>query len=302
MSAPTAPLVLAIPTFRAERFLAATLDSLAAQGPHIRWRLQDAASPDETVAIARRHQRAGDVVVSEPDAGQADGLNRAFRAMGGEIVGFINGDDCLLPGAAERVLQCFAEHPGIDLVVGGIEWIDEQGAVTGTHAGSIANTAEVLDLYGVWWNRRQWVQPEVFYRRALWERVGGFDPRYQLAFDYDFWVRCFLAGARVLHLPQAFAQFRFHATQKSSASAQAADEIRDIAARHLPSAGLPAARRRSLQARLSYDRYQVADPAGRAPFWRALLTHPEWLGVPEVRARVQTSCRGRLPRAKASAQ
>jgi GT2 family glycosyltransferase len=301
MSAPSSPLVLAIPTFRAERFLAATLESLAAQGTHVRWHLQDAASPDQTVAIAKRYQRADDRVVSEPDGGQADGLNRAFRAMGGEIVGFINGDDCLLPGAAERVLRYFAEHPEIDLLVGGIEWIDEQGAVTGTHAGAIANTAEVLDIYGVWWNRRQWVQPEVFYRRSLWERVGGFDPSYHLAFDYEFWVRCFLAGARVLHVPEAFAQFRFHAAQKSSAATQAADEIRAIAARHLEHAGLPAGQARALRARLSYDRYQLANPAGRAPFWRALLTHPEWLGVPEVWQRLQTSCRGRLGRAKAIA-
>jgi GT2 family glycosyltransferase len=146
------------------------------------------------------------------------------------------------------------------------------------------------------------VQPEVFFRRALWERVGGFDPRYHLAFDYDFWVRCFLAGTRVLHVPEALAQFRFHATQKSSASALAAHEIRDIVARHLEHAGLPAGHARALRARISYDRYQVANPADRAPFWRALLTHPEWLGVPEVWQRLQTSCRGRLRDAKASAR
>jgi hypothetical protein len=70
------------------------------------------------------------------------------------------------------------------------------------------------------------VQPEVFFRRSLWAKVGGFQNRWRLAFDYDFWVRCFLAGARVAHDPDIVAQFRIHAAQKSAAAEQAADDIR----------------------------------------------------------------------------
>jgi len=192
-------LVLAIPTYNCARFLPATLSSLNAEGDRVRWYLQDGASDDGSVEVAESFRRPGDVIVSEPDGGQTDALNRAFKRMGGDIVGFINGDDCLLPGAAESVLKIFAENPEVDLVCGEIEWIDVDGDVQGSHTGRINSLREMLDIYNVWWNRRQWVQPEVFYRRSLWERVGGFDTQYHLAFDYDFWVRCFLAGARVRH-------------------------------------------------------------------------------------------------------
>ncbi|MGV3533760.1 MAG: glycosyltransferase family 2 protein, partial [Chthoniobacteraceae bacterium] len=229
------PLVLAIPTYHSARYLPATLESLKAHGGWVRWWLQDGASTDGTVEIARSLARSGDTVVSEPDGGQTDALNRAMRQMGGEIIGFLNGDDCLLPGAAQAVVEYFAEYPEVDLVCGRIQWIDEEGRVTGTHAGAIHTLEEVLDIYSVWWNDRQWVQPEVFYRRRLWEKVGGFDTGYHLAFDYDFWVRCFRAGAQVRHLPRELAQFRKHGEQKPTAAERAAEEIRTIVQKQLES-------------------------------------------------------------------
>ncbi len=288
------PLVLAVPVFNAAEFLPATLASLNAQGSHLRWYLQDGSSRDSTVEIARSFARLGDMVVSERDDGQADALNRAFPRMGGQIVGFLNGDDLLAPGAAERIVRYFDEHPDIDLLYGSVEWIDRHGHKTGAHSGSISSLSEMLDIYNVWWGRRQWVQPEVFLRRSLWAKVGGFQNRWRLAFDYDFWVRCFLAGAKPAHDPSIVAQFRIHAAQKSSAAEQAADEIRSIVAEHLDAqAPIPHAERRRLRAQLSYDLYQLGrtTPPGepRTPFAAALLRNPRWLLSRAVRSRIQSS-------------
>lgn len=288
-------LTLAVPVFNAAHFLPHTLESLIAQGDAVRWWLQDGGSTDETVAIARRFARPCDTVVSEPDKGQADALNRAFRSMGGDIVGFLNGDDLLAPGAARRVLDFFAAHPEIDLVYGSVQWIDADGRPEGTHTGRIASLAEALDIYSVWWADRQWVQPEVFFRRSLWERAGGFDTTYDLAFDYAFWVRCFLAGARVAHLPEVLCHFRRHAAQKSSAAERAADEIRAIVTRYLPDASIPTATRWAIEAQLCYDHYQ----GGRSPrsgrhFLTEFLRHPHWLLSPWARERAAAACARRL--------
>jgi glycosyltransferase involved in cell wall biosynthesis len=278
--------VLAVPVSNGARYLAETLESLNAQGDDVRWWLQDGGSTDDTVAIARRFARAGDTVVSERDGGQSDALNRAMSRMGGDIIGFINGDDLLAPGAARRVLDFFAANPEIDLVHGSVEWIDAGGRTMGTHTGRIGSLAEVLDIYGVWWKERQWVQPEVFYRRALWEKVGGFDTTYDLTFDYDFWVRCFLAGARVAHLPEVLCQFRKHPDQRSSASERAADEIRAIVRKHLPHAPIPVARRWSIEAQLCYDLYQGGkSPRSGGDFFTEFLRHPHWLLSPWARTR-----------------
>lgn len=287
------PLVLAIPVYNASEFLPATLQSLREQGSNVRWWLQDANSSDDTVAIAERLARPGDTIISERDAGQADAINRAFSRMGGEIIGFLNGDDTLTPGTAERVLEFFRLNPHVDLIYGCVEWIDRDDRVTGFHAGNIQSLTDVLDIYNVWWSKRQWVQPEVFYRRSLFEKVGPFDTKLRLAFDYDFWVRCFRAGAVVAHTPAITVQFRIHSAQKSVAAEQAADEIRSIVQRNLPSAEIPWAQRVRISAALSYDYYQSGKdlPTGtdRPPFLKAILTHPHWLLSPLVRERAQSS-------------
>ncbi len=294
MSAPADQLVLALPVFNAEEFLPATLESLNAQGPHLRWWLQDGASQDRTVEIARSYAREGDTVRSEKDGGQTDAINRAFREMGGDIIGFINGDDLLAPGTAQRVMAFFRENADIDLVYGQVEWIDRAGNPSGIHSGRIGSLPEVLDIYNVWWGKRQWVQPEVFFRRSLWEKVNGFDTRWNLAFDYDFWVRCILAGARTAHIPEVFARFRIHAAQKSSANERVADEIRAIVRQHLDArAPIGFWKSLMLRAHLSYDIFQLgkALPNGSPPpgFSRALISHPQWLLCHPVRKRIQAA-------------
>jgi glycosyltransferase involved in cell wall biosynthesis len=292
---PVRQLVLAVPVFKAERFLTATLASLNAQGARLRWYLQDGASPDRTAAIAREMARPGDTVVSEPDRGQTDAINRAMARMGGDIIGFINGDDLLAENAAGRVLDFFDEHPEIDLAYGSVDWIDEHGALIGTHTGRIESLAEVLDIYGVWWSGRQWVQPEVFFRRSLWEKVGPFNTAYHLAFDYDFWVRCFRADARVAHLPATLTRFRLHAAQKSTAAGYAADEIRTILQAHLAERPpLSPFRRWKIQAQLDYDLFQSGKSGAGGGFFFNLLRHPQWLLSPHARRRVQAACTRRF--------
>ncbi len=285
------PLVLAVPVFNGERFLADTLTSLNANGARVRWWLQDGGSKDRTLETARTFERPGDTIVSAPDRGQADALNTAISRMGGEVIGFLNADDMLADNAAERVLDYFGEHPEIDLVYGSVDWIDEYGALTGTHTGRLESLTDALDIYDVWWRGRQWVQPEVFFRRSLWEKTGGFDPAYHLAFDYDFWVRCFRAGARVAHLPATLARFRVHAGQKSAAAESAADEIRAIVQKNL--ATLPPinpARCWKIEAQLGYDLYQSGKSGAGGGFLANLLRHPQWLLSPHARRRAQAAC------------
>lgn len=296
-STPSLTLSLAIPNRNGARFLAHTLRSLNEQDAPVHWWLEDAQSSDESLELARALARPGDTIRCETDKGQADALNKAFAKMGGDIVGFINSDDGLLPGAARRVLEEFQKHPEIDIVVGGVQFIDAFGEPQKLHYGRIESLEEMLDLYSVWWKERQFVQPEVFWRRSLWDKVGPFDTRYNLAFDYDYWLRCFRAGARVQHIHQPLAEFRLHPNQKSTAATAAANELRDILQRALEQPSLPVDSlfRWRLQQRLQYDRYQSGQdnaPDGwRDPFWKKLLTHPGWLTVPEVQQRLLTSMR-----------
>jgi hypothetical protein len=209
--------------------------------------------------------------------------------MGGEIVGFINGDDCLTEGAAAAVLETFAQYPEVDLVYGEVEWIDAEGKQTGEHQGDISSLEELLDIYTVWFGGRQWVQPEVFFRRSLWEKAGPFSTEYDLAFDYAFWVQCMMAEARVLRLRRPLARFRLHEEQKSTNAAKAAAEMREIVRKALALyPPIPARARARIIAQINYDLYHLA-PAPKPSFAKALFRNPSWLRSPAVRQRLMGS-------------
>jgi glycosyltransferase involved in cell wall biosynthesis len=281
-------LSIVTPTLNQAAFIEETISSVLDE-PGVEYGIVDGGSTDGTVEIIRKYERHLAFWISEPDAGQADALNKGFAKLTGDAVGYLNSDDVLQPGAAARVLDAFASNAAADIVVGAVEWMDATGNPRGLHHGRIRNLQEALAIYDVWWNGRQWVQPEVFWRRSLATRIGGFNTQYNLAFDYEYWVRCFLAGAKPIDIPDVLARFRFHAAQKSTHSFKAACEIRDVVSTFLARRDLPVnwLWRLCLAQRLSYDRYQCAEAGPDRPsFARALLNHPGWLCVPEVRRRL----------------
>ena len=276
-----------------------TLRSVLGQtGVELEYLVLDGASTDGTTEIIRRFEPQLAHFGSAPDRGQTDALNQGFARATGDILGFLNADDVMLPGTLQAVCERFAAAPACEIVYGGIEWIDFAGQSLGFHHGEIESLDDILDIFRVWWGKKQWVQPEVFFRRALKDRVGPFDERYHLAFDYDFWVRCFLAGARVARLPAPLVQFRRHAAQKSNDHERANEELRAIVHEHL-AANPPIGgwKRAVLDAQLRYDTYQNSRADRRPSFGAALLRNPAWMLSPAVRQRIRvavfrTSVRG----------
>lgn len=277
------------PCFNAVATIEETICSVLDQdGVDLEYIVCDGGSTDGTAEIIRRYESRLAWWVSERDRGQVDAINQGFTHATGDVLGFLNGDDVLVPGALAKVCAAFTKDPAIELVQGGIEWIDFAGHPLGTHLGDMRSLEDALDIFRVWWGGRQWVQPEVFYRRSLKDRVGAFDERYHLAFDYDFWVRCFRAGARVTQVSETFVRFRRHDGQKSVDATRANDEIRAILAENLASdPPISSQTLRRLRTELAYNLYQSAST--RPSFFSMLLLHPSWLLCAPVRQRIAAS-------------
>ena len=286
-------ITLAIPNKNGGAYIRETLESLRSPSNRgfVRWWLQDSCSHDNSIALAESFRTPIDEIRIERDSGQVNGLNRAFRRMGGSIVGYINSDDCLTAGAARVVCESFAQYPEAGIVFGGVDWIDKNGRVIGSHHGEILNLEQILDIYAYWWNQKQWVQPEVFFRRSLYESVGGFDESYSLAFDFDFWVRILRLRPRVISVPQTLVCFRRHDQQRSQDFERANSEIRRAVARELKDQACPLTPefREGLGTRLEYDLYHCRSelsPYRDLSFAGALLRSPKWIRLPEVRRRI----------------
>jgi glycosyltransferase involved in cell wall biosynthesis len=99
------PLVsIVTPSFNQGAFIEETLRSVLLQNyPNLEYIVIDGGSVDDTAEVLRRYEPFLDHVVSEPDGGHADGLNKGMRRATGSILAFINSDDFYLPGTLASV-------------------------------------------------------------------------------------------------------------------------------------------------------------------------------------------------------
>jgi glycosyltransferase involved in cell wall biosynthesis len=205
-------IALVTPSLNQGEFLARTLDSVLGQCyPRLDYVVQDGDSRDQTLGLLERYRAALSHVESAPDRGQADALNRGFARARGELMGYLNADDLLLPGALAYVARYFAAHPEVDVVYGHRVLIDEEDREVGRWVLPPHDDGMLL------W--RDYVPQEtLFWRRRLWERTGSaLDESYQFALDWELLLRFLTAGARFVRLPRFLGAFRVHARQKTAA-------------------------------------------------------------------------------------
>ena len=131
---------------------------------------------------------------AESDAGQSDALNKGFAKAKGEWLFWLNADDLLLPGALKRVLDRINKIDGIEWIVGNQLLIDDAGNVlkcsvgNGWHDWLYKNA--VPHVYG----------PSAFFRRELFEKVGGFDTSLKYCMDWELWIKFMKAGAKYVRI------------------------------------------------------------------------------------------------------
>jgi glycosyltransferase involved in cell wall biosynthesis len=220
------PLVsIVTPSYNQGRYIRRTIESVLAQThPNVEYVVIDGGSTDETLDILRTY---GDRVrwISEPDTGQTEAINKGLRMVSGEIVGYLNSDDVLLPHAIEVVVTHFHNHPECDLVYGDADYVDEEDTIIGTYATADYSFERLMDDCCV-------CQPAAYWRASVGAVVGPFDESAHYAMDYDYWIRVDRSGFVLQHLHDTIAQSRLHATTKTlSARPAVYREILDVCRR-----------------------------------------------------------------------
>jgi glycosyltransferase involved in cell wall biosynthesis len=178
---------------------------------------------------------------SAKDDGQADAIRAGFARSTGEILCWLNSDDTITPGTLRRVGEFFAANPDVDLVYGDLNLVDAEG--------KRLYTARPFLRLGILVYENAFIpQQAMFWRRSLYERVGGVDAGLRFAMDFDLVIRFLLAGAGVRKLPGVLANYRWHPAAKSSTLRDVMEkEICELVRRHLPAAADEPAWRRFLK-------------------------------------------------------
>lgn len=210
MSAPRVSIV--VPSYNQAAFLEETLCSVLDQDyPDLEAIVVDGGSTDGSVDIVRRYADRLAWWTSEPDSGQVAALNKGFALATGEILGWLNSDDTLLPGAVSAVVEELERDPELLLAYGDAVLIDEESRRIGSLT---AREFDVPTMVRTCQNHV--VQPGSLFRRRALELVP-LDEAGFYYFDFEFVLGLALVGP-VKRIPRELATYRIHPESKSVAA------------------------------------------------------------------------------------
>jgi glycosyltransferase involved in cell wall biosynthesis len=195
-----------MPVYNGEAYVAEALDSVHAQ----------TRQADEIVVVDDGSQDAGAAIVAryadvrclyQPNGGCAAARNRGVAEAGGDVIAFIDQDDRWLPGHLARMLDVLERDPGIGFVACAVaNFLSPE--MTALPPGVVPAMLTVPQ-HGMGTNT-------LMARRALFERIGMFDPSMVPMDDSEWLLRAVDAGVRFVHLDEPTVCRRIHAGNQSN--------------------------------------------------------------------------------------
>jgi len=212
---------LVTPSFNQAEMLERTIQSVLSQKyPKLQYVIQDGGSTDGSVEIIKKYEHLLHNWESTRDEGQSHAIEMGFGKTDGQVMGWLNSDDILMPGSLWEIANFFRSNPRMDVAFGHRIIIDEQDRKIGqwvlpSNTHHYLPYADYLAQECVFWNRR------------IWDRVNGIDRSFRFAMDWDLFLRFRRAEGRFRRIPKFIGAFRIHEAQKTSA------QIHDIGSQEM---------------------------------------------------------------------
>jgi glycosyltransferase involved in cell wall biosynthesis len=273
----SSPLIsIVIPSFNQGLFLEECLGSVLDQSyPRREILVLDGGSTDGSREILRRLERRLDYWISEPDRGQASAVNKGWARAKGEILGWLNSDDRLEPGAIARAAETYGAQPGAAVLYGDVREIDARGGAVG--GKKMAGFGLRSLLLG-----KNMGQPGVFIPRRTVKQLGGLEETLHFALDFEFFLRVWTAfpdgGA---YIPETIASSRvWEAAKTIRQGGRFGEEYRIVLERYFARPDLPpgirALRRQAFARSVYFRQSRLYFQGGDAPRGAAWLARAAW--------------------------
>jgi hypothetical protein len=281
------------PSYNQGRFIEETIRSVLLQGyPDLEYIVMDAGSTDDSVDIIRKYAPWLAVWKSEPDRGQSHAINKGFSRASGAVLGWLNSDDILTPGALGHVGEALGPLDRHHIFAGYADIRSVDGETTLWRVDTIPQ--DFLDLCR-FLDGRFLAQPSVFFTGAAFEDAGGLREDLHYAMDLDLWLKL-AQRSEIVPIRRHLSWMRQHEDTKTCRNLLLVlNEVERILESHRDR--IPAAQMRSSRAKLRQRRRDAWSGEGlRAYFlgdrrhaWRALasaflqsppvIVHREWIGL-----------------------
>jgi glycosyltransferase involved in cell wall biosynthesis len=184
--------------YNAAEHLPRTIDSVIAQDySNVEYIIMDGASTDETANVLSRYRDQNIRIVSEPDEGLSDALNKGISFASGDVIGLLHAGDTYELTALSTAARFFQDNPDSDIVHGDIRYASVYGLVLYKQEPDFRKD--------VIWKKMPFHHPTCFVRRRSYEHYGVFDKTYKVAMDYELMLRFHCRGAKFTYIPQTLA-------------------------------------------------------------------------------------------------
>jgi glycosyltransferase involved in cell wall biosynthesis len=200
------PLISIItPSFNRAALIADAVESVLAQDyPNFEQIIVDGASTDGTLDVLKKYPHLR--IVSEPDRGMYDAINKGIALARGEILAWLNTDDIYPPGAFAAVAEAFAAHPDALAISGAAETF-----VDSANGPRVIKTEQAIDDVDDWQRIVNAPVPNGwFFKKNLFEKIGNFNPAYRFVADREFIIRVALGGIHPVPVECVLYRYRLH--------------------------------------------------------------------------------------------
>ncbi len=205
-----------IPTYNRARLLREAMESVLTQSfEDFELIICDNASEDETESVVKSFSDRRIRYFRNPhNLGHRENCNRCLHLARGSYIAILPDDDMMLPENLAKKIEVLLRNPKVGLVHSKYHLIDEEGRITkyDTNWGHGPDRTEDAverreDLLTAFLNTIN--LPTVLFRRACYERLGGFSDQIQFAYDWEYWMRIAIYYD-VAFLAQPLVKWRIH--------------------------------------------------------------------------------------------
>lgn len=181
--------------YNAEKTIERCIKSvMSCEYDNIEYVVIDGNSTDGTKSLLSKYSSNIDFLLSEPDKGIYDAMNKGVNFSSGEWIMFLNSDDFINPGVLNSYLKVINENPGAELICGSVRKIRE-----GAHFHSVINRSMQLhDISSKFYHEMVFPHVSMLYRKSLFELVGLFNASFNVSGDQEHLIRIFLGNHKII--------------------------------------------------------------------------------------------------------
>lgn len=192
-------------TYNSSQTILCTLASVRKQShQNIEHIIIDGASSDGTLDIVKHNCQRVATIISEPDNGIYDALNKGISVATGDIIGFLHADDYFSSNDVVSKIANAFNDPSVQAVYGDLDYVTQNVEEKRfRHWRTGVFTSSRL--------KRGWMPPHptLYVKSDIYKSIGGFDTKYRISADYDFILRLFSTPNLVTrYIPEVLVKMR----------------------------------------------------------------------------------------------